>query len=300
MSDKESLKVRLRGITPDWVLQNYYKSKQIRREMTLRMRQLLWKKRSLPDFIIIGVMKSGTTSLFSYLSEHPELIPAYKKEIDYFDGGMNPEIDSYEKGEAWYRAHFPLKKKVKNKKTFEGSTHYLFNPLAAERIYKTKPDIKLIALLRNPVERAISHYYLSLKYDWEPLPMYEAFRQEDSRLQKILKEKDYKNWAFNRLSYKSHGLYKEQLERYYRHFSRDQIMIINSDDFFKYPQRTLTEIFDFLEVDSSFKVQDLKPRNVTSKQQNVDSEVYTHLEDFFKPHNQQLYELLDEDFGWEK
>ncbi|HUQ00163.1 MAG TPA: hypothetical protein VM093_06855, partial [Aeromicrobium sp.] len=87
-------------------------------------------RRALPDFIIIGAMKSGTTSLFTYLSQHPQLIAASRKEVHYFDGGLNPAKDNYAKGTAWYREHFPRKREMAaGQKAFEASPLYIFNPL---------------------------------------------------------------------------------------------------------------------------------------------------------------------------
>ena len=98
----------------------------------------------MPDFIIIGAMKSGTTSLFHYLRQHPSLTPSYKKEVHFFDGGRKPSADNYEKGKSWYQSHFPLKWSVRNdRKTFEASPLYIFNPLAPQRIYELLPDAKL-------------------------------------------------------------------------------------------------------------------------------------------------------------
>ncbi len=100
-----------------------------------RHRTATWQARCLPHFIIIGAQTAGTTSLHFYLSQHPQLQMALKKEIHYFDGGLVFDIDNYEKGEAWYRAHFQKKKKLDpSHLTYEASPRYIFHPLAPERI----------------------------------------------------------------------------------------------------------------------------------------------------------------------
>src|SRR5690606_33886153 len=148
--------------------------KQIIKSIISYYRILTWKKRALPDFIIVGAQKAGTTSLFHYLSEHPQIISPYKKEVHYFDGGLNPEIDTFKKGEKWYRSNFPRKPKSKSIKTFEASPLYLFNPLAPQRIKDLLPNVKLIILLRDPVERAISQYHHeNKKTKWDNMPILE-------------------------------------------------------------------------------------------------------------------------------
>ena len=269
------------------------------RRLKWQYRQATWHRRALPDFIIIGAQKSGTSSLHSYLTQHPQLLPAYKKEIHFFDGGLNPGVDNFEKGQAWYRAHFPLNKNISNhQKTFEASPLYIFHPIAPKRIFDLVPKVKIIAVLRNPTERAISHYFHQRRKNREPLSIYEALQEEEKRLEPVIKEKDYKNDIFIRNSYKSRGLYKYQLERYLNYFSWQQILVINSEDCFAKPDKTLKRVFDFVGVDTEFNVQDLNPRNVASNKSDVPPEVYEYLNSYFLPHNQALYELVGESYGW--
>ena len=143
------------------------------RNQLLRLRMLDGERIS-PAFMIIGVMKGGTTSLFQYLLMHPQIRPPFTKEIHYFDF-------NWTRPERWYAAHFP-----KTDRTLEGnisgeaSPGYLLSPGAAERIAKRYPDIKLIAILRNPVYRAISHYFHERKLGWENRPMEEALLAPES------------------------------------------------------------------------------------------------------------------------
>ena len=138
--------------------------------------------RRLPDFVIIGAMKSGTTSLYSFIVKHPAVAPAAKKELHYFSV-------QYARGELWYRSNFPtnLSRCIFYKKTSqrlhsgEASPLYLFYPLVPGRMKKTLPDVKLIVILRNPVDRAYSHYYHSLRSNIEPMSFEKAVELEGER-----------------------------------------------------------------------------------------------------------------------
>ncbi len=269
-----------------------------RYRLSMLYRLATWRSRYLPDFIIIGAQKSGTKSLYYYLSQHSELLPAFRKEVHYFDGGLDSHVDNFEKGQKWYCAHFPLKNNSTLQKTFEASPLYIFNPLAPRRIFDLIPKVKLIVLLRNPTERAISHYFHEKRLNKESLSIYEAFQREEQRLESVIKAKDYKNDIFIHHSYKSRGLYKDQLARYLKYFPRQQILVIKREEFFSEPDNTLRQVFEFVGVDTEFKVKDLRPRNVASNRGEVDQKVYEYLNSYFLPHNQALYELIGENYGW--
>ena len=263
-------------------------------KITWPYRQRTWRSRALPDFIIIGAQKSGTTSLFAYLRQHPQLFPSSKKEVLFFN---NP--DHFIRGEAWYRAHFPLRKSLSlDAKTYEASPHYMYHPLAPKRIYDLIPDVKIIAVLRNPAERAISNYFHVKWNSREPLPLYEALQEEEKRLEPALKAEDYSSEVLRFYSYKRRGLYKEQLERYLDYFPWEQILVLNSEALFREPEASLRQIFDFVGVDREVQIKDLRPRGITSSKVEVDSAIYDYLSSYFKPHNQALYQLVGKDYGW--
>jgi hypothetical protein len=179
---------------PNWV-------KPFGRDIIFKYRQATWSKRAFPSIIIIGAQKSGTSSLFYYLGQHPQIIPSYKKEVHFFDGGLNPNVDNFNKGEPWYRSHFPLKRNtINNQKAFEASPLYLFNPLSPQRIYELIPEVRLIAVLRNPVERAISHYFHEKWAGREPFPIMKALQSEEKRLSPVINKQDYKN-GLSRIDY---------------------------------------------------------------------------------------------------
>jgi len=264
-----------------------------------KYRQKTWSNRFLPDFIIIGAQKSGTSSLYGYLSQHPELMASYKKEVHYFDGGLDPNVDTFKKGEAWYRSNFPIRRNTRNnQKAFEASPLYIFNPLAPQRISELIPEVKLIAVLRNPVERTISHYFHEKRKGFESLPIMQALKVEEERLKPVIDRQDYKNNTFIHHSYKKRGLYHEQLKRYLNYFPMRNILVINSEALFMQPHDTLRRVFQFVGVDEEFTINDLKPRNVGSNKTEIDPDTYEYLKDYFQPHNQELYKLVGENYKW--
>lgn len=269
------------------------------RKLAWSFRRATWRQRGLPGCIIIGAQKSGTTSLFYFLSQHPQLLPPFYQEVHYFDGGLDPCIDTYQQGPAWYRASFPLKKQLnRGARTFEISPLYIFNPLVPARINETLPEVKLIALLRNPADRAISHYFHEKRKGRESLPILEAFEQEEERLKEVKARRDYKNRIFINYSYKSRGLYAEQLKKYYARFSPDQILVLKSEDLFSHTMETLREIFGFMGVEQNFKPKNVAPKNVGENKMAVNQKVLDYLNEYFAPHNKSLYDLLHRDFGW--
>lgn len=262
-------------------------------------RHATWQLRALPDFMIIGAQKSGTTSLFYYLSQHPQLAPSPIKGIHYFDGGNLPGLENFAKGEAWYRSHFPLRSQMRTGQlAFEASPLYLFHPLAPKRIFDLVPHVKMISILRNPTDRAISHYYHVKRHHLEPLPILDALQQEEQRLEPALRDGVFNGSEFLQYTYKSRGRYKEQLERYYEYFPREQILVLNSEEFFREPGVTLAEIFHFIGVDANYQVKDLTLKNPARTRYQVDTEVYDYLNGYFRSANHDLYALLGRDLGW--
>jgi hypothetical protein len=128
--------------------------------------------------------------------------------------------------------------------------------------------------------------------------MKEALRAEEERLAAVIERQDYKSEIFRRYSYKSRGLYKEQIERFLEYFSWQQLLVLCSEQFFREPDTTLRRVFEFVGVDTASKVKDLKPRNVGKKRSEVDPEVYEYLNNYYLPHNQALYDLIGENYAW--
>ncbi|OOZ39334.1 hypothetical protein BOW53_12185 [Solemya pervernicosa gill symbiont] len=243
-------------------------------------------------------MKSGTTSLYQYLIQHPQIKRAQRKEVHYFNSGRINAGDTYKLGEKWYRSHFPLRMEMRGKICGEATPMYLLYPHVPARIHQTKPDTKLILLLRNSTERAISHYFHEINRDCEVLPIMEALEAEDSRLEKSLNTNNFQSNEYRCHAYKLRGHYRKQIERYLQFFDREQLLILNSERLFTQPEETLREVYQFLDVDDGYKIPDLKPRNVGTRRTVVNAEVYDYLNRYFAPHNEALFELLGERYDW--
>ena len=240
-------------------------------------RMITAKNRALPDFLIIGTQKGGTSSLYRLLDQHPQ-INFPRLEAHYFDNNHN-----YKKGELWYRSFFPLKRTLlPGGLVGEKTPDYLFFPNAAKRIQKDFPNAKLICLLRNPTDRAISQYFMTLREGREKTPITEEMMHVGKR------------------HYKRRGLYLEQIKRYEKYLKNNQLLILSSEEFFADPQKILKQVFKFLGVDENFECPDLLPRNVGKNKTPVPPEVYEYLNKYFKPHNEKLFKYLNRDFGWEK
>lgn len=273
--------------------------KRIKQKLFWSYRLYTSNTRSLPNLIIIGAQKAGTTSLFYYLSQHPQLVPSIRKEVHYFDGGLDPTSDDFLRGEKWYRAHFPRTKEIKSSDVvFEATPSYLYHPEVPNRIHNLIPSVKMIALLRNPTERAISQYFHEKRKNQENLPIMDALLAEEDRLKLILERKNYKDSAFFRFSYKLRGHYYEQLNRFFNYFEQNQLLILSSEYFFQNTGKALEQISHFLGIDMNLTPYDLEPKHVSKNKVEVDREVYQYLNDHFKPYNERLYDLIGVDFGW--
>lgn len=252
--------------------------------------------RVLPDFVIIGAMKGGTTSMFQYLAQHPQVHPPFRKEIKFFD-------IHYPKGLGWYRAHFPLWIKMKNgAATGEATPYYLFHPLAAERMAQVLPNAKLIIMLRNPVDRAYSHYSHIRRVGREPLSFEDAIASEPDRLageaDRIVADPNYSTFMHGHYSYLARSRYSEQLPRWLKSFSREQMLILPSEEQTNSPAVTFKKALAFLGLNDWFPGQ----FNVYKQgsYEKMLASTRKKLLDYFRPYNQQLYDLLGMKFDWDK
>jgi len=165
-------------------------------------------------------------------------------------------------------------------------------------MYHLIPEAKLIAILRNPTDRAISHYFHEKHMGRESLSISRAFEEEDKRLKPLIQNKDFKSGTFINCSYKSRGLYRDQLERYLEYFPREHVLILCSEEFFREPRAAIGRVLEFLAVERGFRVEDVTPQYVATNKAKVDPEIYQDLDDYFAPHNQALYQLVGRTFGW--
>src|SRR5690606_3458899 len=262
--------------------------------------------RALPDFIIIGAQKCGTSSLYAYLSENPYVRAASKKEVHYFDW-------NFRRGIEWYRSHFPTLEELgrcsqtgSHFLTGEASPYYLFDPRVPKRVKNQLPQVRLIVLLRNPVYRALSHFHDEARRGVEPLTFAEALDREGSRLRAARafgrglgrRHGYYETKAYIHYSYLARGLYAVQLQRWYRLFPAEQILVIKAEDMYADPQTTLHEVASFLGI-PVFVPRKFEAVNACSYLA-MDPTLCRRLHRYFSSHNARLYRMIGKYFGWEE
>ena len=231
----------------------------------------------LPYFVIIGTQKGGTSLLYRLLIRHPLIEPAATKELHFFD-------NNFSEGLSWYERYFPRSSYVEDRKTISGEAtpSYLLDPLVPERMAKTIPDARLIALLRNPVDRAYSQYQMRVRRGDEARSFGEATRQEMA--------------GERGAGYLARGRYAEQLERFAYFADRNNLLVMKTEDFFARRWDVFDRTLEFLELPplAPFDV----PPSTKSTYPPMDPDTRRRLEAYFEPYNQRLYERLGVDFGW--
>jgi hypothetical protein len=247
---------------------------------------------AMPDFFIIGVQRGGTRSLYEYLSGHPDIQPARTDEVHYFSL-------FFDRGRRWFQSQFPAL--APGQMTGEASPYYVFHPLAAERLHAVAPDAKLIVLLRNPVDRAFSHYQLEVRQGNEPLSFEDAIAAESTRLagevERIRDDDTYASFAHQHYSYLARGRYVEQLRRWLTLFPREQLLVLKSEDFYRDPGAGYQRVTDFL---------GLRPHPLASARiynrspdESLPGGVRQRLDAYFAPHNAALSDLVGVEMSWD-
>jgi hypothetical protein len=265
-------------------------------------RRLTARGRILPDFMIIGAQRCGTTSLYNYVADHPDVASAFMKETHFFDL-------HFSRGLGWYRAHFPTAarrlaaQKIRHTRLVvgEATPYYLFYPHAARRVREAVPNAKLIVLLRNPVDRAYSHYHHEVSMGVETASFEEAIAREEVLLPeeaaKVLADEGYRSFAHFHYSYVARGLYADQVERWASLFCRDQLLIIQSEGFYADPATVVGQVFQFLDL-PAWTSGNYRKYNL-AHYADMQPATAERLAAYFRPHNQRLAELLGIDFGWD-
>jgi len=257
--------------------------------------QLTALLRGLPSVLIIGTQKGGTTSLFTYLTQHPDVLPPLTKEVHYFDF-------NYSRGTEWYRGRFPYAHRLRRGSlTLDASPYYLVHPLVPQRVAQLLPQVKLVALLRNPVDRAHSHYQHEVRDGRESLSFAEAIDKEPERLageeERLRNDPGYYSFNHHRYSYTRRGLYVEQLRRWTEHFPRSQLLVLPSEWLFRDPVAATSAVHDFLEL-RTHRLERDKPASKGGYDRTIPPELRTRLAAYFEPYNQELYQWLGTEFDW--
>jgi hypothetical protein len=265
----------------------------------------------LPDFLIIGAQKAGTSSLHAALAKHPCAVSATAKELAFFDIKFN-------KGLRWYQGHFPTRfrklwyeyARKRKFSAFEGTVSYMFHPHALRRISRCLPRVKLIVMLRNPVDRAYSDYWWRkrwhsrhVKTREDLFPSFEdaIAMEEDGKiareeLAKMLGDETHPYHKYYEFSYLTRGVYVDQLKNVMNFVPRDRVMVIKSEAFFDNPSRVFQSVLEFLELPS------WQPNEFEIRKQGdypkMDPSTRKRLTEYFEPYNQRLYDYFGVDFDW--
>lgn len=297
-SPKITVARALKATAPEW-------AKDASRPFFRAYGRATCRQRPLPDYLLIGTKRGGSTSMFKYLNRHPNVLPMWPgvenaKKTYFFDR-------YYDRGTDWYRAHFPTRRQrelVEERTgapaiTGEAAVNYMFNPVVLPRVRQTLPGVKVIVLLRNPVDRVWSHYHERVNAGIEPLSFREALDAEDERLagevERMTVDSGYYSENFDNYSYRARGRYLEHLEPWLDAFYPHQLLIVRSEDLYTQPHEVLEQTHRFLglpDVPLTAHRYNQLPANT------LDPDLRAELGDYYRPHVQALEESLDRSLGW--
>lgn len=273
-----------------------------------RVGQATASLRPPPDFLIIGTKRGGTASLWNWMLQHPSVLPIMPsiqniKSPHYF-------YWHYDKGMGWYRGFFPLaatrraalKRQGVNPVSGEASPYYMFDPRVPGRVAQSLPEVRIVVLLRDPVERAYSHYRERVHAGVEPLSFRDALAAEDDRvageLERMAREPFYYSRPHDWYAYRSRGLYAHQLRAWQEVIDPDRLLIVRSEDLFDDPQSHYNKVMSFL---------GLPPHTLEGPARynyhpapEVPADVRESLVNFYAPFNDELYTMLDRDMRWSR
>jgi len=255
-----------------------------------------------PELIILGTQKSGTTSLFDVLNNLPEFNGSLTKEVHFFD-------INYKNGYKWYLNNFaPSRQKIIN---FEASPSYLFYPFVPQRICDFNKNIKLIIILRDPIERAFSAWNMykklhSINYpftnknlpdSWgELLKLYPEFPTFEQIIDFELNTMDSKK-SFNP-SIIARGKYAEQIERYYKLFDKMNILILDNNDLKTNKVKIINKVYSFMNIDKKINTIKSDNKNIGIYKSDMKNETYNFLKQYYQKPEQDLQNLLGKKMSW--
>ena len=260
--------------------------------------------RMTPSFLITGAQRCGTTSMYRALAQHPCVLgPVLRKGVHYFD-------TDYGRGSSWYRAHFPTRwsgalaarRGGAPAQAFESSPYYLFHPLAGERIAADLPGVRLVVLVRDPVERAYSAHTHELRRGFEHEPFDRALELEEARLagaeERLRNNPLAVDPSHQHHAYVARGRYVEQLERLEQLLGRERLHVVDSQDFFDDPAPAHSAVLDFLGLPPSgavaFDQHNARPRSP------MPEPVRERLSEHFRPYDERLAAWLGTTPSWRR
>ena len=268
--------------------------------------------RPLPELLLIGTKRGGTTSMFFHLLRHSQVVPlfprperlpkaTFTKGVHFFDA-------NHVRGERWYRSHFPSERVRRATEarlglpvvTGEASPYYLFHPLAAGRAAALVPDAKLVALLRDPVERTFSHWKERRRAGAEPLGFADALAAEDDRIgaagAALADGSLRSSYAHEQQSYARQSEYATSLSRWLAHYPAEQLLVVTTEDYVRDSQSVIDETAAFLGLRREL-LPDAERRNATAPA-DLPVAARRALEARFAPHNSRLEQLVGRPLSW--
>ena len=298
----------------------------VRLALRVSRRALRWSLRALsatctwlgwharPDFLIIGAEKSGTTALHYYLASHPDVVAPFTKELNYFspetafaipdspeyewfariaEGDLDPAIRK--ETLRWYHSQFRVPIPGRHQLFYESTPCYLFFPQVARRIHAYRTDMKLIALLRDPVERAYSSWNMASQ--WAEYPWIHDKRSFEAALSEEI-EQLTRDPTTLKSYYLRQGIYHEQLRRYFELFPRQQILIIEHGELLSNRSETLNTVCRFLGIPPFSSTRAWPELNVGTYSSGISPAIRDFLAEFYAPHNKALFDLIGRTFEW--
>ncbi len=297
MSGTEGLRDRVGRATPAPV-------QRAIRGATRRLARGTAGSRVLPSFLLIGTQRGGTTSLFHYLLQHPQVRGAVAdKEVHFFDRPGFTALDGY-------RAAFPSAAAVARAERSAGgrvvvgeaTPYYLFHPAVPGRVAAALPDVRLIAILRDPVERAWSQYRHECDLGFESLPFPEALEAEEERtagaVERLLVDPAATSFEHQHHSYVARGRYLEQLERWWAALPRERLLLVRSEDLYADPAGTFDAITAHLGVEP-WQPAAWRAYNASTSS-GLSDELRSGLRETFRPWNERLAEATGRSWGWDE
>lgn len=261
--------------------------------------------RPYPDFLIVGTKRGGTTSLWNYLLQHPQVLPMFpaargRKANAWF-------FEHQEESDAWYRSHFHTRmyrrlraRSVGRVVTGEASPYYMYGPSIPARIAQIIPDVRLVVMLRNPVDRAYGHFQERVKEGVETLSFRDALTAESHRLageyERMGADPNYYSVPHDYFTYRDRGVYLPQVQRLHEHFPPSHVLILRSEDLYLEPQRVYDDVSGFLELERHTLAAPKQHNRIARAPLSED--IREELAKYYAPHNAALYDYLGRDFGW--
>lgn len=256
----------------------------------------------LPSYLVVGVKRAGTTTLQHVLAQHPAVLaPGVPKGTRYFDV-------NHVRGWEWFRSHFPTTVYARLRErlfgtppiTGEASPYYLFHPLALGRIREALPDVRIVVVLRDPVDRAWSHHAYEVARGFEELPFEAALEAEMTRLDgeedRLRRDPTYVSFAHRHYAYVTRGVYAPQLRLLFDLFPRHRVLVLDHRELFDDPRREIAKVHAFLGLDPlpPAELPCLKPSGAPP----IPRRLRTQLADIFASSNAATYALIGRDLRW--